>query len=111
MRRTWISLVAVSAVGVSVFLPTSAQAVQVTQPKLVSAKPVDWTPAVNDGAVRAIAQVGSTIVLGGTFTSVTPAGSSTAVTRNNILAFNATTGALSSFAPVIDGPVDSVVAS
>ena len=112
MRRITLVITTVLAlVAAMVGLPSSALAVQTPQPKLVSAKPVDWTPAVNDGAVRAIAQVGNTIVLGGTFTSVTPTGGS-ATTRNNILAFNATTGALSTtFVPTIDGPVDALVGS
>ena len=49
------------------------------------------TPQVGDGDVRAIAQVGSTMVIGGNFTSVG------GQARSRIAAFNATSGALSSF--------------
>ncbi len=113
MRRLLYACVAVVSVVVTMVTVVSpAQAVQVTQNQLVSTKPVNWTPAVNDGAVRAVIQVGNTIVLGGTFTSVTPAGSTIAQTHNNIVAFSATDGTiLSTFNPTIDGPVDALVAA
>jgi len=54
-------------------------------------------------------QVGSKIVLGGTFTNVSPAGvndGTQAVSRTYTLAFNPTTGALDTgYAPVLDGIV------
>src|SRR4051812_18692597 len=104
-------MAALGLVGAMLSTSAPAQAVQSTQPNLVSAKPVDWTPGVDDGAVRAIVQVGNTIVLGGTFTSVTPVGG-VSTSRPYLLAFNATTGALSTtFAPTVDGPVDALVAA
>ncbi len=69
--------------------PQSAQ-----QSSLVSAVPADFTPNINDGVTHAIAQVGSWIVVGGTFTHVTPHGSSTPVSRTYVLAFDQSTGAL-----------------
>jgi PKD repeat protein len=111
MRR--MLLVIAAAVGLLSGLlgAPAALAVQTPQSKLVSANPADWTPAVNDGAVRAIAQAGNTIVIGGTFTSVTPNGSTTPLARSYIAAFDATTGAMRSFAPTLDGPVDALVAA
>jgi PKD repeat protein len=111
MRRLLLALAAVVGVLCGLLGAPAAQAVQVAQPKLVSANPADWTPAVNDGAVNAIAQAGDTIVIGGTFTSLTPNGSTTAAPRSYIAAFNATTGVMSSFAPDLDGPVDALVAA
>ena len=77
---------------------------------LPSAVPSARTPAVNDGAVLAIEQVGSQIVLAGTFTSVTPVGGSP-VARPYLVAFDAATGALNTgFAPQPDDQVRTLVA-
>jgi hypothetical protein len=112
MRRILPSIVAAAAVVLATVPAMSAQAVQTAQSSLVSQVPSKSTPAVNDGAVRAIVQIGNTIYLGGTFSSVTSYGSTTAVTRNDILAFDATTGVISStFLPALNGPVDALVAA
>jgi hypothetical protein len=112
MRRTLLSAVAVTAVALATLPAIAAHAVQTAQSTLVSPVPVKTTPAVNDGAVRAIVQIGNTIYLGGTFSSVTSYGSTTAVTRNDILAFDATTGVISTtFLPTLNGPVDALVAA
>jgi PKD repeat protein len=72
--------------------------------------PVNWTPNVLDGEVHAFAQVGSLMIAGGKFTRAQAPGAATAVTRSNVLAFNATTGAIdNAFAPVTDGEVDAIV--
>ncbi|HST86550.1 MAG TPA: PKD domain-containing protein [Kineosporiaceae bacterium] len=64
-----------------------------------------------NGKVEAVIQIGATIYLGGSFSSVAPTGGGT-VTRNNIVAFNSTTGALSTtFIPSTDGEITSMVAS
>ena len=79
------------------------------QSTLVSAVPADFTPNIDDGVTHAIAQVGSWIIVGGTFTHVTPHGSSSPVGRTYVLAFDQSSGALSTmFAPVLDGEVRSV---
>jgi PKD repeat protein len=90
-----------------------ASAVQASQPSLVSAVPADYTPAVNDGAVHAIAQVGDKIILGGTFTTVSPPGDPSAVyPLANTFAFNADTGAidLNQYTPSVNGEVDTIIA-
>jgi len=91
-----------------------AQAAQaglsVQQNQVVSSVPASYTPNIDGGIVYAIAQVGSWIVAGGTFTSATPHGSSTAVSNHGIVAFDQSTGALDTgFAPTLDGPVASVI--
>ena len=68
-----------------------------------NAVPSTATPAVNDGEVRAIAKVGTTMVMGGNFTLVN------GVSRPSIAAFNQATGALTSFAPTVNGQVDAVL--
>ncbi len=69
------------------------------------------TPDVNDGAVDAIARVGTKVYLGGDFTNATSRGSSTPLTRNSILAFDANNGILDPlFLPILDGPVNQIEA-
>src|SRR4051812_19200133 len=71
---------------------------------LPSAVPSAVTPQVDNGAVWTTAQVGNTMVIGGTFTSIG------GVSHPNIAAFNATTGAMSTtFLPSINGQVYSVL--
>lgn len=77
--------------------------------RVVAPAPAAGTPAVNDGQVEAITQVGNTVVVGGNFSSITPPGGS-ATNRNYLFAFDATTGALrGSFSPQLNGPVKSLV--
>lgn len=72
--------------------------------KLPSSVPSAITPAVNDGRVFAIAQNGSKMIIGGSFTQV--GGSS----HTSVAAFDKTTGALSStFAPSVNGDVNAVL--
>jgi hypothetical protein len=89
-----------------------ARAVQAGQPTVVSAVPASFTPDVNDGTVFAIAQVGPKIILGGTFTSISPQDDQIAVyTQPNVVAFDATTGTIdqTGFLPVVNGKVDTVI--
>ncbi len=81
-----------------------------------SAVPANFTPNIASGAVEAIVQVGSRMIVGGSFnTTVTPtagAGAGTAVTRHYLFAFNASTGQLDTgFVPSVNGEVDSIVPS
>ena len=80
---------------------------------IANAVPAKFTPNIVDGAVESMVQVGSLMVVGGSFTQVTPtagAGAGTTVTRNYLFAFNATTGALDTgFAPAVNGEVDAIV--
>jgi PKD repeat protein len=82
-----------------------------SQPTLVGTVPGANTPNVADGTVEAITQVGSEIIVGGTFTSVTAPGSTAnPVTRDYLFGFDATTGAISTtFVPQLDaGPVEGL---
>src|SRR4051812_19321054 len=77
---------------------------------IVSETPKGGTPHIMDGAVLAITQVGNKVVVGGTFSSVSPAGSfadtSDDLVRHGLFAFNATTGTIDkSFDPDVDGEV------
>jgi hypothetical protein len=74
--------------------------------RVVSAVPASWTPQIKDGKVRAIVQVGNTMIVAGGFTRVSNASGGGLVNRQNIVAFNATTGAIvSGFNPVIGSQV------
>ncbi|MQA80477.1 MAG: PKD domain-containing protein [Streptosporangiales bacterium] len=72
--------------------------------RLVDAVPSEATPNIQDGATFAIAKVGGKVVVGGSFTTVANRGSSTVLTRNRILAFDAATGVVdTAFAPSLSG--------
>ena len=87
-----------------------AGAVSAPQPTLVSNVPMAGTPNVTDGSVQAFVQVGTKVFAGGTFTSLTLPGSTTAVSRTYLLAVDASTGALdTTFAPVLDGNVNALL--
>ena len=116
-KRASMTVVAALAATVTSFTATPAWA---ANPGLAdggvvaSTVPAKFTPNIGDGAVEALVQLGNLMVVGGSFTTVTPtagAGSGTAVTRNYIFAFDAATGALTSFAPAVNGEVDSIVPS
>ncbi len=60
---------------------------------------------VSDAGIRELRQVGSTMYAGGNFHSVLNAARTTTYTRTNIFSFNATTGAVSTWAPAVNGGV------
>jgi hypothetical protein len=81
--------------------------------RVVSPKPVSFTPHAMDGSVNAIVQVGQRIVAAGTFTRVSPSGTfddtSDDLIRNGIFAFDATTGVIDpDFNPNLDGSANSL---
>ena len=89
-----------------------AAAVQTPQSRVVSSDPAGWTPHVLDGQVKSIVQTGNTVILGGAFTQVSSANGQTVYDRSNVVAFNATTGAISTtFAPKVDSEVTSLLVS
>src|SRR4051812_40099755 len=63
--------------------------------RLVSEVAAAGTPHVLDGRDLSVAQVGSTMILGGTFTQARNDDSSTVLTRNRLLAFDVSTGHIS----------------
>jgi hypothetical protein len=78
--------------------------------KIVSDEPGKNAPNILDGTPYSIAKVGNTIVVGGQFTQAQNYNTSTTVTRDNVLAFDATTGKLlTTFAPDPDGTVYKVL--
>jgi hypothetical protein len=79
----------------------------------VAEMPKKGTPHVMNGTVEAITQVGNTVIVGGTFTSVSPADTfadtSDDLVRNRLFAFDATTGVIDpTFNPNMGGEVRSL---
>jgi len=107
-------LLVVALVGTAFPLAASAS---IAHPTVVSANPANFTPNVQDdavvanAAVYALNQSGSTMYAGGTFRTVRNAARTVAYTRYNLMAFDATTGAMRSFAPVLNAPVWGVATS
>lgn len=85
------------------------------QPTVVSDDPANFTPNVVDGggvaktSVDALAQRGSTLYAGGNFRLVQSGG--TTYNRVNLMSFNASTGAMTTFAPTFDGKVFALLAT
>src|SRR3954470_18766504 len=77
---------------------------------VVSANPVDFTPHVLDGTVWALALVGDTVVVGGSFTKVTDSTRRQTYARRNLFAYGLRDGAVRSFAPAVDGAVYALAA-
>jgi hypothetical protein len=98
---------AVASLATPGMLPAAAD---IAQPTVVSADPVDFTPNVLDGTVWSLALVGDEVVVGGAFTKVADSSRKQTYARKNVFAFNVDTGAISSFAPQVDGAVYSLAA-
>ncbi len=89
-----------------------SQAVSIEQGSIPTADPVDFTPRVIDGEVRAITQVGNRVFVGGTFTQVRQVTGNVLFTRNSLFAYDRTTGLIDTgFVPVLTGAVDALGAA
>jgi PKD repeat protein len=118
LRSGWISLLTIVTVLAGVLtMPLTAHAdtspVDAGTPVTVAADSLP-TAQIN-GVVWSQVIVGNTVYAGGEFTRSRPAGSAAGVNevvRNNLLAYNLTTGVLvESFNPDLNGAVRSLVAS
>lgn len=107
----WIILVAVATMVLTAPQgPAHAGDTDTPAGQLPASEPASGTPNVLDGRVYAVAQVGDTILLGGTFTSAANAGSATSLVRNHLLAFSASTGQISTtFDPEPSGEVRAIL--
>jgi hypothetical protein len=101
-RRVLAAAAAVLIAGLVWTLPAAAD---LRQSSPVSADPVDFTPHILDGTVRAIAVVGETVVVGGDFSQVSDATGQTRYQRYYLFAYELRTGRILGFAPALDGPV------
>jgi PKD repeat protein len=88
----------------------SAQAASYGPGSLVKTVPVSGTPHVLDGRVSTIAEVGNTIILGGTFTQTRNNDSTDVILRSRLVAFDKTTKKISTtFLPNPNGDVEVVL--
>ncbi|MFA1545202.1 hypothetical protein [Actinomadura chokoriensis] len=112
MRRFIACLTATSLAASALTAASGVASADIAQPSVVSANPVNNTPHVLDGTVRAIAVVGSLVVVGGNFEQVREAGSGkTALKRHNLFAYDMKTGKISTvFVPKVDGTVHALQA-
>ncbi len=96
--------------GLLLVTTTGSQGVGSPPGTLVSERPAAGTPQVLDGRVNSVVQVGNLIVLGGTFSTARNDGSQTQLSRPRVLAFDATTGQISTtFNPAPNGGVNVVL--
>lgn len=79
------------------------------QSVVVSDNPSGFTPNVLDGKINALLQVGNRIVAAGLFTQVQASGGGATLTRNNIFAFDATSGTIDTTAKTWNVEFDDVV--
>ena len=104
VRRRWLVLLA--AVVLTGTTPAFGAVAHTT---VVSADPADFTPHVEGGVARptvnALAQRGRTIYAGGAFSAVANNDRSSSVSRENLVSFDARTGAIRGLAANIEGPV------
>jgi hypothetical protein len=99
MRRRLVATFAAIVVTSGLMTAPSVSA-DIAESAVVSANPVDNTPHVKDGTVRAVAVVGSKVVVGGTFTQVQQAGTTKVLARSGIFSYDKATGAIdTAFAP------------
>jgi hypothetical protein len=108
----------------AVFAATLAATVPVTQaseyahPTVVSTDPVNWTPHLVEvtgqpkPVALSVAEAGNRMIVGGKFTTVEDGARRTQVSRSNVVAFSATTGAIDpGFAPQVNGQVWAVASA
>lgn len=113
MKRALLAALALvlALTGAALVAAPSASAVgaPTAQSTLVATVPSRATPNITNGVVYAITKVGSQIIVGGSFTTVQNPASSTTLTQPYVLAFDASTGTVSTtFAPVLDGTVEAL---
>jgi hypothetical protein len=103
-----LRLLGLAAVLAALFAGTLPAGAQQLHPDVVSERPVAWTPHVLNGTVHAIAVVGDTVVVGGTFTEVTDAAQEARFPGRYLFAFDLGDGRLRALRPNLDGPVYSL---
>ena len=107
-RRTLRALLVALGLGLALTAVPSAAGASPGLGVVVSTNPANHTPHVASGAVYKFVQLGGVMYAGGSFSSVSSAAGVSpggTFTRTNLVAFNPTTGVISSFAPTINGAV------
>jgi hypothetical protein len=101
--RARAALAVIGAVAIAAPLGLSAVSSAAEHATVTSDDPADWTPHVLDGRVRGMATVGGTTVVVGDFTRVREQGSTTAIARSDIFAFDSTGKVSTTFVPTVTG--------
>ena len=110
-------LVSATVTSLTVVLTAATPASAVLVPPnvtstLVTADPANTTPQLQNGSMRAFAQIGGTVYAGGSFTGVKNAGATTWSTASNLIAYDATTGVLKTgFVPKLSDAVQTLAVS
>jgi hypothetical protein len=102
MRRR---LIAAALLIPTVLFGATAAVADRAHPRVVSVDPVNFTPHILDGTVWAMAVVGDTVVVGGSFTQVADRSRTYRYNRRNIFAYGLNDGVIRPFAPAVDGAV------
>ena len=103
-------LVVALAAGLGLPLVVAPAGAGTPQSQVVGAVPGTNSPHILDGRVFALAQVGNTVLAGGSFTQVQPFNRSATYDFPNVVAFDATTGAVNTaFNPQLDGTVETLL--
>jgi hypothetical protein len=83
-----------------------------TAATIANANPANTTPHAQNGEVRAFAQIGNTVYVGGTFTNVKAPGAASWTARRYLFAYDRVTGAINpTFLPQLDGAVSALALS
>ena len=90
MRRRALAFVLTAGL-IAAGAAVPAGAVNVAQDRVVSANPADWVPWATNGRVYALAAIGTTMYVGGTFTQAQEPNAST-FPRPYLFAFDMATG-------------------
>jgi hypothetical protein len=104
-------LAAAAALTMVTAFAAPAHSSDIAQTTVVSENPANFTPrvladsVVSQPTVLALAARKNTIFAGGRFRSVTSSDGSASYTRDNLMGFSATTGAVLPFKPTVDGTV------
>lgn len=113
ISRATAAIPAVVAVSLTLlpFSVAPASAGPVSHPSVVSEDPANVTPrvvpsaGVDNPVVHSLAHRSGTIFAGGQFDTVEDAAGTQSYTRHNVVAFNASTGAVRGFSPNVGGTV------
>lgn len=107
--KTLLALCGALTLAATLAYAAPADAVNVAHTSIVNQAPANFTPNILNGRVNALLVMGNTVFVGGTFTQVQAAHSTTTLTRNYLFSFNATTGAISTtFLPTLNGEVEAL---
>jgi hypothetical protein len=103
------TVLAILAAVIVVVPGSPAGATDVAQSVIVSDNPSNFTPNVLDGQVNAILPVGNRIIAAGAFSQVQASSGGATLTRNNIFAFDASSGTIdTSFVPSVNGEIKAL---